>query len=450
MANTIIIEARNGSIPDELYAIAKNEGVDVNKLRTEVAKGRIIIPRNIRRVDKVKLIGIGEGLTTKVNTNIGTSGTVFNINMEIEKAKNALKYGSDTIMDLSIGGDLDKNRRILLKEAEPLPFGTVPTYQAWIDGVKKFNGINISSDWFLKVVEKQLMDGVDFMTIHAGISRDLAFKSVKSSRIMPTVSRGGAMLTAWMLENNEENPYIKNWNYLLELFQEYDTVISLGDALRPGTIADACDELQESELINNVRLAKKAIEEGVQVMIEGPGHMSMDKIITDVRLMKSLSGGIPYYVLGPLAVDTAIGYDHIAAAIGAAIASASGTDLICYLTPAEHLSLPNPDQVKEGIIAAKIATHAGDIVKLGYKAAKEDIELSVYRAHLNWSEQFKYAPDKNKAIKIYSQYGQKISSCTMCGQYCVFLVLDKYLKDRKKPNINELINRFTTNKLDPI
>ncbi len=445
MAKTIIQEARNGSIPDELKLVAKDENISIDKLRVGLSEGRVIIPRNIRRIDRVKIIGIGEGLTTKVNTNIGTSGTEYNIDMEIQKAKIAVKYGSDTIMDLSTGGDIDEVRRILIRESEPLPLGTVPTYQAWIDGVKKFNGINMPSDWFLKVIEKQLKDGVDFMTIHAGISRDLASRSIKSNRIMPTVSRGGAMLTAWMIENDDENPYIKNWEYLIELFQEYDAVISLGDALRPGAIADACDELQESELINNARLARDAIEKGVQVMIEGPGHMSIDKISADVKLMKSLSRNIPYYVLGPLVTDIAMGYDHIASAIGAAIASASGVDLICYLTPAEHLSLPNPDQVKEGIIAAKIAAHAGDIIKLGFKAARKDIELSIHRAHLNWNEQFKYALDKEKAIKIYSQYGQEISSCTMCGQYCVFLVLDKLLKNRKEPDIDELKNRFQNN-----
>ena len=442
MAKTLIEEARNGSIPDELNIIAKDEDIDINKLRRRLADGRIIILRNVKRVDTVKIVGIGEGLTTKVNTNIGTSGTKIDINMEIQKAKIAVKYGSDTIMDLSIGGNIDKIRRIILKESEPLPLGTVPTYQAWIDGVKRFKSINISSDWFLRVIEKQLEDGVDFMTIHAGISKNLASKSIKSDRIMPTVSRGGAMLTAWMIENDEENPYVKNWDYLIELFKEYDAVISLGDAFRPGTILDACDEFQEMELINNVKLAKKAVEKGVQVMIEGPGHMSMDKITADVRLMKSLSGGIPYYVLGPLVTDIALGYDHIASAIGAAIASAAGADLICYLTPAEHLSLPNPEQVKEGIIAAKIAAHAGDIIKLGYKAIRRDVEISVHRSNLNWDKQFEYAFDKEKAIKIYNQYGQSLSSCTMCGQYCVFLILEKYFRDRKKPDIEKLRNRF--------
>ena len=426
LSKTIMLEARSGNIPEEVKIVAKEEDVLPEKLRERLAEGKVIIPRNLRR-DNVKVIGVGEGLRTKVNVNIGTSTSVCNIKMEIEKAKIAVKYGSDTIMDLSTGGNLDEIRRILLKESEPLPFGTVPTYQAYIDTVIKRKTMPDEDD-FIKVVEKHLKDGVDFMTIHAGITLELAKRVVKGNRIEPIVSRGGAILAAWMLENDSENPYYKNWDYVLELFTQYDAVISLGDALRPGAIVDALDELQIGELIINARLLKKAHEKGVQVMIEGPGHVPLNKVIADIRLMKSLTNGAPYYVLGPLVTDIAAGYDHIASAIGAAIAAAEGADLICYLTPAEHLSLPNPEQVKEGLIAAKIAAHAGDIVKLGSKALKWDLEISKERAKLNWKRMISLSIDPEKAKEIYEQYGVKIPSCTMCGDLCVFLILKKYIK----------------------
>jgi phosphomethylpyrimidine synthase len=229
-----------------------------------------------------------------------------------------------------------------------------------------------------------------------------------------------------MLENNSENPYLKHWDYLLELFREYNAVISLGDSLRPGTIFDAHDDLQIAELVNNSKLARDVISRGVQVMIEGPGHMTLDKIVADVKLEKSLSGGVPYYVLGPLVTDVAPGYDHIAAAIGAAIASAAGADLICYLTPSEHLSLPNVEQVKEGLIATKIAAHAGDLVKLGARAARRDAEISIARAKLDWDRQIELSLDPKRASAIRTQFGGNLRSCTMCGQYCVFLLLEKY------------------------
>lgn len=426
-----MIEARLGSVPEELKIIAEQENVAPEKLRTRLAEGRIIVTRNLRRTGKVLIFGIGEGLSTKVNVNIGTSATVCNLEMEKEKARIAVEYGSDTIMDLSTGGDLDKVRTELMKASEPLPFGTVPTYQVWIEGAQKHGGLP-SEDLFFNVIEKQLNDGVDFMTIHAGITRQLAQRMVKSNRIAPTVSRGGAMLAAWMLEKGRENPYYERWDYLLEMFADYDATISLGDALRPGAIADAHDELQISELMNSARLLETARKKGVQIMIEGPGHMPIDKISTDVRLMKSLTKGAPYYVLGPLVTDLAVGYDHIAAAIGAAIAAAEGVDLLCYLTSAEHLSLPSPEQVKEGLIASKIAAHAGDIVKFGDKASRRDREMSLARADLDWESMFKLSFDQGKVKKAYQQFDARVASCDMCGPYCVFLVLDKYLRKKRK------------------
>ena len=439
----MVLIARSGSVTDEMREIARREGVSAEKLRDRIASGRVVLLRNTRR-SGVRVAAVGEGLSTKVNVNIGTSGTVVDVDMEREKARIAVRYGADTVMDLSIGGPLDEIRRILIKESEPLPLGTVPTYQAWIEGVKRYGGVTMPSDWFIDVVEKHLRDGVDFMTIHAALTRDLVEKVVRSKRVMPIVSRGGALLAAWMLENQEENPYRKHWDYLLELFAEHDAVISIGDALRPGTIADQHNEFQVAELVEAARLVRSAREHGVQVIVEGPGHMTLDQVVADVKLMKSLTNGAPYYVLGPLVTDTAMGYDHIAAAIGGALAAAAGADFLCYLTPAEHLSLPSPEQVKEGLIAAKIAAHAADLVKLSPKAAKRDIELSILRAKLRWSEMFRYAFDEEKARKIYLQFGARTEACNMCGQYCACLILSKYTRKREEPSKEELIKRVQT------
>ncbi|MEM4681474.1 MAG: phosphomethylpyrimidine synthase ThiC [Acidilobaceae archaeon] len=439
----LIKEARSSQFVDELFEISKTEGVDYEDLRRSVSAGRVIVLRNLARPKRPRLVAVGEGMFTKVNVNVGTSGVHVDVNLELEKVKVALENGTDTIMDLSTGGDLDEIRKTLLEAASGTPFGTVPTYQAWIYGIKKYGSIaSIPADWFIEIVERHLRDGVDFMTIHAGITRELVERALTGSRVMPIVSRGGAMVAVWIKETGRENPYYSNWSQLLELFEEYDATISLGDALRPGCLVDSNDELQISEMIVNARLARSAVERGVQVMIEGPGHMKMDEIAANVKLEKSLTGFLPYYVLGPLVTDVAVGYDHIAAAIGAAIASASGADLICYLTPAEHLGLPNVEQVKEGLIASKIAAHAGDLVKIGRRAAKKDIEISLARAKLDWGTQIKLSPDPRRALEIRSQFqGSALKSCTMCGQYCVFLLLEKHASNNSvEPQ--DLLERF--------
>ncbi|RLE62775.1 MAG: phosphomethylpyrimidine synthase [Thermoprotei archaeon] len=422
--------ARTGAVPEELRIIAREEGIPTERLRDRLASGKIVVLRNKKR-GNVRIVGVGEGLRTKVNVNVGTSPSIVDLGMEVEKVRVAVEYGADSIMDLSTGGDLDNIRRKLLEESRPLPFGTVPIYQAYIEGVRTKRGLPDEDD-FIKILERHLEDGVDFMTIHAGITLELAKRALKSNRIEPIVSRGGSMLTVWMLENNNENPYYTNWNYILELFAEYDAVISLGDALRPGALVDALDHLQIGELIVNAKLLRRAREEGVQVMVEGPGHVPLDKIAIDVKLMKTLTDGAPYYVLGPIVTDTSIGYDHISAAIGAAIAAADGADLICYLTPAEHLSLPTPEQVREGLIAAKIAAHAGDIVKLGSRAVGRDIEISRYKTKLQWDKVISLSIDSKRAREIYEQYGVKVPACNMCGDLCVFLLLSKYLKKKNR------------------
>jgi len=427
---TLMSRARTGAVPEELRIIAREEGIPTERLRDRLASGKIVVLRNKKR-GNVRIVGVGEGLRTKVNVNVGTSPSIVDLGMEVEKVRVAVEYGADSIMDLSTGGDLDNIRRKLLEESRPLPFGTVPIYQAYIEGVRTKRGLPDEDD-FIKILERHLEDGVDFMTIHAGITLELAKRALKSNRIEPIVSRGGSMLTVWMLENNNENPYYTNWNYILELFAEYDAVISLGDALRPGALVDALDHLQIGELIVNAKLLRRAREEGVQVMVEGPGHVPLDKIAIDVKLMKTLTDGAPYYVLGPIVTDTSIGYDHISAAIGAAIAAADGADLICYLTPAEHLSLPTPEQVREGLIAAKIAAHAGDIVKLGSRAVSRDIEISRYKTKLQWDKVISLSIDSKRAREIYEQYGVKVPACNMCGDLCVFLLLSKYLKKKNR------------------
>jgi len=423
--------AKSGIVTEDMRIIAKREEISIDILMRRIAEGRVIIPDNVRRRDKqdVKIVGIGEGLSTKVNVNIGTSTLVTNIEMEIEKAKIAVKYGTDTIMDLSTGGDLDRIRRKLM-EVAPVPFGTVPIYQTYIEVAKKRGSpVYMTEDDILGTIEKHLKDGVDFMTIHAGIRLEHVMKLKTINRVAGIVSRGGAILAAWMLYNNKENPLYENWDYILELFREYDGIISIGDALRPGAIHDAHDYFQMAEMVTVAELVKRAWKQDVQVMVEGPGHVPLNEIAENVRIQKAICNGAPYYVLGPLPTDIAAGYDHIASAIGAAIASAAGADLICYLTPAEHLGLPNPEQVKEGLIASKIAAHAGDIIKLGDRAKKIDLEMSKARKDLNWEKMYSMMYDPERAKAIREQFGSVgLSSCTMCGALCVYIILDKFIK----------------------
>ncbi|WP_016730699.1 phosphomethylpyrimidine synthase ThiC [Saccharolobus islandicus] len=413
----IIDEAKRGQITDEMRAISKLEGIPVEKVRNRISEGKIMLIRNAKYPSR-KLVPIGKGLTTKVNVNIGTSSEVVDLDMELQKVKVANKWG-DTLMDLSTGGDLDAIRRDIIK-ASDLPVGTVPVYQIFIESFKKKSGgAYFTEDELLNTVEKHLKDGVAFMTIHAGITKDLAIRALKSDRIIPIVSRGGDMIAGWMIHNNSENPYRKNWDYVLEMFKEYDAVISLGDALRPGATGDAHDEFQIGELLETARLVKNALQKGVQVMVEGPGHVPLNEIAWDVKLMKKLTGGVPYYVLGPLPIDVGAPYDHIASAIGAAISSASGVDLLCYLTPAEHLGLPTVKQVEEGAIAYRVVAHAGDVVKLGRKARKWDDEVSYYRGKLDWENMISKLIDPQRAYQVYTQFGTpKVKACTMCGGYC--------------------------------
>jgi phosphomethylpyrimidine synthase len=424
---TQMSSAIRGIATDEMRQVAKDEEISLDTLVHGIARGSIIIPRNTARKQQIKVVGIGQGLKTKVNVNIGTSTLYQNLEEEVSKARVAVRYGADTIMDLSDGGDLNLIREKLL-EAAPITFGTVPVYQAYAQGVEKFkNPLNITSDDFLNAFEKNVKDGVDYTTIHSGITKELAQRIFDVQRHGGIVSKGGTITAAWMLKYDKENPYNEYFDYMCEIARKYDVTFSLGDALRPGSILDSHDELQVSEMINVSRLAKKAREKEVQVMIEGPGHVPLNEVAANVRLAKSLIGNVPYYVLGPLVTDVAAGYDHIASAIGAAVSAAEGVDLLCYLTPAEHLGLPTAEEVKEGLIAYRIAAHAGDLVKIREKAIKWDREITEARRTLNWDKQISLAINPEEAERIRNRRQGQIHSnsapCTMCGGACVYIML---------------------------
>ena len=420
--------AKLGRITEEMRTVAESEGVSSERIRRGVAHGTLIIPRNIRREGGHPL-GIGEGLRTKVNTNIGTSPDLCDLNLEVEKAKIAVRYGTDTLMDLSTGGSLDAIRQAILK-AVNVPVGTVPIYQSAVEAVKKKGAIvHMTEDDIFGAIEAHARDGVDFMTVHCGVTQQIVKRIAEHPRLMGIVSRGGTFLAAWMLHHNKENPLYANYDYLLELAQKYDIALSLGDGLRPGSIFDATDWPQVQELLTIGELVKRARAANVQAMVEGPGHLPLDHIKFNVQLEKSVCKGAPFYVLGPLVTEIAPGYDHIVGAIGGAFAGLAGADFLCYLTPAEHLGLPTPQDVKEGVIATKIAAHAVDIVKLGSKAAAKDLEMAKARANLDWKKQLEIALDPDKAKEIRSRVALKSpEACSMCSQYCAIKILKKALK----------------------
>ncbi len=434
---TQLSAARRGTITDEMKQVASDEGVTPEWLRSKIATGAIIIPANNSRPQKVHRVGIGKGLKTKVNVNIGTSTLKVDLNEEIEKAKIAVKHHADTIMDLSDGGDVGAIRRALL-EAAPITFGTVPIYEAYNHGVEKHkNPLDLTEDDFLNAFENNAKDGVDYTTIHSGITKEIAKRILKVQRYGGVVSKGGTITAAWMLKYDKENPYITHYDYLIEIAKKYDVTFSLGDALRPGSILDSHDELQVQEMINISRLVKEAHEHDVQVMVEGPGHVPLNEVAANVRLAKSLIGDVPYYVLGPLVTDIAAGYDHISSAIGAAVAASEGVDLLCYLTPAEHLALPNAQEVRAGLIAYRIAAHAGDLVKLRDKAIIWDMKMTEARRTLDWEKQISLSIDPEEAARIHNRTGQHQGNnvpCTMCGGACVYVMLPqqrKYVKENE-------------------
>lgn len=418
-------DAKRGKITNEMKKVCEKEGVPIERVLKGVASGRIVIPNNAER--EIEPVGIGEGLRVKVNANVGTSMDFQELEVELEKAKVAVEYGADTLMDLSTGGDIDKIRREILKI--PVPIGTVPIYQAVVETTCKKGKdiVDMDEDGLFNVIEKQAKDGVDFMTVHVGLTKESLEKLQGQGRLTGIVSRGGSFLATWMIHNQEENPLYENYGYLLEMAKEYDITLSLGDALRPGSLKDASDRPQIQELILLSELVDRAWDNDVQCMVEGPGHMPIDQIEANIILQKKLCKGAPFYVLGPLVTDTAPGYDHISGAIGGAIAALSGADFLCYITPAEHLALPDVKDVREGVIASKIAAHAADLAR-GIDM-KRDEEMAKARFDLNWEKQFKLCMDPKKAMEYRrKRLPQNPDVCTMCGDFCALKIMKEYLQ----------------------
>jgi len=417
--------AKRGKYPEWLVEVAKSEGIEIDKLVRLIAKGEVVVPKNVNR-DLKKPKAIGRFVTTKINANVGTSIDHVDVEEEVEKAKVAQEFGADAIMDLSTAGDLDYIRRRIMDVTE-VPFGTVPIYQS-ARMVKVV--VEMDEDHFFKSVEKHAKDGVDFMTIHAGVNRFMVERLKRSGRLLGVVSRGGAIIVGWMIHNDKENPYYKDFDYLLEILREYDVTISLGDAFRPGCLHDA-DRLKYAEYIVLGELVEKCREKGVQCIVEGPGHMPLDQITTSVKAMKVITKNAPLYLLGPLVTDIALGYDHVAGAIGAAVAGMAGADFICYLTPAEHLALPSVEDVKEGVIVTKIAAHAIDLVKEGVKerARQIDYEMSLARKRFDWEKQFELCFNPEKAKSIWKRRKSKFA-CSMCGDLCAIKLAQRALGEK--------------------
>lgn len=423
--------ARKGHVTEAMKFVAREEGLPVEELIELVAQGKVVIPFN-RNHGKIHYVGIGAKLRTKVNVNIGTSMDFPEIENELKKVVISLKYHADTIMDLSTGGDIQKIRRMILDKA-CIPLGTVPIYEAAIRAIEQHGSIvDMTEDDFFSVIESQAKEGVDFMTIHAGLTSKGIERLKSQGRVADVVSRGGAFHLAWTLHNQKENPFYAHFDRLLDIARRYDITLSLGDGLRPGAIADATDRPQIEELLTLGELVKRAWEQHVQVMVEGPGHVPLDQIEMNIKIQKRLCQEAPFYVLGPLVTDIAPGYDHIVSAIGGAIAAAAGADFLCYVTPSEHLGLPSPENVREGLIASQIAAHAADIVK-GVKGAYErDLELSKARKDLDWDKQLKLVLDPYKFKEIRKRRGTKTAACSMCGDYCAMRIVSEFLNRKGK------------------
>jgi len=428
---TQIESARLGRPTAELRTVAKAEGIAVDDLLGRVASGLVVIPHN-RRHRPFHPVGIGRGLRTKVNVNLGTSKDFPGLRDELRKVEISLRYGADTVMDLSTGGDLARIRRTILARV-PLPLGTVPIYEAAVSAIDRRGSIvAMTADDLFAAIESQARQGVDFMTVHCGLTIRAIERLRRQGRVTDIVSRGGAFHTALILHHGRENPLYEHYDRLLDIARRYDVTLSLGDGLRPGSIADATDRPQIEELLTLGELVSRAWERGVQVMVEGPGHIPLDQVEMNVRLQKRVCNGAPFYVLGPLVTDIAPGYDHITAAIGGAIAASAGADFLCYVTPAEHLGLPTVDDVREGLLASKIAAHAGDIVKGVAGARDRDLALSKARKALDWKAQRALVVDPVKFDAVRAGRKTRSTACSMCGDFCAMRIVGEYLGGRGK------------------
>lgn len=410
--------ARSGRTSPEMEQCAAAEGVTAEFIRSGIEEGTIVLTRNDAHPN-ARPLAIGRGLRTKINANIGTSKDRVDLALEIEKIKVSVASGADTIMDLSTGGDIGEIRRAVIKNC-PIAVGTVPIYQAAVETIeRKCSILDMTGDDIFRAIEQNGRDGVDFITVHCGVTRESVARINSQGRVLGIVSRGGSMLAHWMDLNGRENPLYEDYDRLLEIAHRHDMVLSLGDGLRPGCLADATDRGQVQELIILGELTSRARDRGVQVMIEGPGHVPLNEITSNIILQKSLCKGAPFYVLGPLPTDIAPGYDHITAAIGGAIAGAAGADFLCYVTPAEHLRLPSLDDVRQGVIASRIAAHIADIAKGLPGSAAKDLAMARFRKEFDWDGQIRTAIDPGTAEKFLEKSeSAKKEGCTMCGEFC--------------------------------
>jgi len=408
-----------------MKGVSESEGIGPDKLSKLVKSGKVVIPSNPRH-KILRQCGIGEGLRVKVNANIGTSRDHVNFEEELEKVRVAVKYGADAVMDLSTGGNIREMRRMVVIES-PVPVGTVPIYEAACGASMKGDPSRMTEDDIFKTIEQHARDGVDFMTVHCGVTRKTVASLKKHKRVTGVVSRGGALLIAWMHENERENPLFKDYDYLLELAKKHEFALSLGDGLRPGSIADATDAPQLHELMVLGKLVERAREAGVQAMVEGPGHIPLNQIEANVRIEKAVCQGAPFYVLGPLVTDVGAGYDHITGAIGGALAAYFGADFLCYVTPSEHLCLPTVEDVREGVVASKIAAHAADIAR--GRDLKWDLQMSRARKGFDWDRMFELSVDP-EAAKAHRNLRKSRSPdvCSMCGDLCAMKVVERILR----------------------
>lgn len=426
--------ARQGIITDAMRTVAQQEGVSEEFICAGVAEGTIAICANKNHKNLIPR-GVGQGLKVKVNANIGTSSSFPDIEPELVKLKAAVDAGADAVMDLSTGNNITASRRAIIENSTVM-VGTVPMYQATVETIKKRGAVvEMTKEDLFDVIRMQAADGADFMTLHCGITKSVLKALTEEGRIMDVVSRGGSFITGWMLHNNKENPLYEYYDEILDICAEYDVTISLGDGLRPGCLADATDRAQIQELLNLGELTQRAWDKGVQVMVEGPGHMPYNQIAANMQLQKRICHGAPFYVLGPLVTDVAPGYDHITSAIGGTLAAVSGADFLCYVTPAEHLGLPDLNDVREGVIAARIAAHAADLAKGNKQAWAWDNAMAKARKELDWPEQLRLALDPVKATEYRNKKNKSDDeACSMCGDYCAVKIVGQYLEEHKRKN----------------
>lgn len=427
---TRIESAKRGIVTEDMRDAARDEGISPERLAADIAHGLTVIPLNTTR--RIKPIGIGKGLRTKVNANIGTSRDRVSFDDELKKLEILTRYGADAVMDLSTGGPIREMRRLLVRESS-LPVGTVPIYEAAVKAAEQYGTIaRMTPDSIFEAIEDHAKDGVDFVTVHAGLTRKAVERLQAEGRILDIVSRGGSFLLEWMIYNDRENPLYEFYDRLLDIAKRYDLTLSLGDGLRPGCLEDATDRCQIEELLTIGELRDRALEEGVQTIIEGPGHVPLNQVELNIKIQKEICKGAPFYVLGPLVTDIAMGYDHIAAAIGGAVAGAAGADFLCYVTPAEHIRLPDLNDVKEGVIASRIAAHAADIAKGIPSAIERDRKMAQSRKRLDWEGQISLSLDPERVGAWRSQVPPSEQDvCSMCGEFCAIRTVERVLRKKK-------------------